>query len=83
MARKLRHQIEQLNGERWAAKQVLMTSSIDDILTSIQEGTAVAVSDESFKDKFGMACWILENGLETEKIVGLIDVPGYNNEHNA
>ena len=44
-----------MNGERWAARQVLMTSSIDDILTSIKEGTAVAVSDGSFKDKFGTA----------------------------
>lgn len=46
-----------------------MTSSIYDILNSMKECTAVAASDGSFKDKFGTACWIMENGLGIERFV--------------
>ena len=60
-----------------------MTSSIDDILNSIKNGTAVMVSDISFKDDFSTACWILDNAEATERIIGLVDVPGYSDEHDA
>ena len=41
-AQKLRYQIKYLKGDRQAVRQVLMISSIDDTVTSIQSGTAVA-----------------------------------------
>ena len=57
-------------------RKVFMSQSIEGIIIDIKEGKAVAVSDRSFKEEFGTACWIIENGIGTEKIIGLIDIPG-------
>ena len=79
----LKTKIKALQGDRWSAREVMMTQSIDGILDSLRDGTAVGVSDGSYKDNFGTACWILENNTGTERIVGLIDVPGHDDEHDA
>ena len=60
-----------------------MTASIGGLLDNIRHGAAVGFSDGSFKQKFRTACWILENPTGTELIVGIIDVPGHDDEHNA
>ena len=60
-----------------------MSELIDNIIKSIKDGSAVGVSDGSFKLKFGTACWIIEDGAGTERIIGLIDVPGTSDEHDA
>ena len=60
-----------------------MSQSIDGVLDSLRDGTAVGVSDASNKDEFGTASWILENAAGTERIVGLINVPGHDDDHNA
>ena len=60
-----------------------MTSTIDDVVKSIKNGTAVVVSDGYFKDDFGTSYWIIENGKGTDMIVGIIDVPGYEDEYDA
>ena len=52
--------MSQLGVEQWAAQVVYMTASIDDILQGLMDGSLVGVSDGSFKDKRGTACWILE-----------------------
>ena len=75
--------IKALKGDRWSAREVMMTASIDGILDSLRHGTAVGVSDGSFKEIFGTACWILENSTGTERIVGLIGVSGHDDEHGA
>ena len=72
-----------LRGDRWTVREVMMSISVDGILDSLRDGTAVVVTDDSFKDKFGTMCWILENATGTERIVGLIDVPGHDDEHDA
>ena len=59
-----------------------MTPSIDDIVESLRMGAAVGFSDGSFKDKFGTTRWILENETETERIMALIDVPEYDDDHD-
>ena len=64
-------------------RKVFMSQSIEGIITDIEEGKAVAVSDGSFKEEFGTACWIIENELGTERIIGLIDIPGSKKDHDA
>lgn len=83
LAEQFKREVLNLGKERWATRKILMTESIDNIIESIKDGTAVWVSDGSFQNSFGTACWILENGTETERIIGLIDVPGTRDEHNA
>ena len=80
---KLKSLINDLKTERWAAREVMMTESIDDIIRSMKEGKALGVSDGSFQHKFGTACWIIENALGTERIIGLIDVPASSDDHDA
>lgn len=48
--------IEVLNnreGEQWAVMRVVVTANINEIMNDIKLGTAVAVSDGSFKNEFG------------------------------
>ena len=46
--------------KKWAIMNVEVTlADLEDIAKSIIEGTCMAVSDGSFKDKHGTACWIL------------------------
>ena len=78
-----REKVENLGKERWAARRILMTEEIGGVISSLENGTAVGVSDGSFQHKFGTACFIIENKEGTERIVGLIDVPGFSDEHDA
>ena len=66
-----------------ANKNVLMNHTIGDIVECIRNGTAIAVSNGLLKDKFSIACSIIENKSGTERIAGLIDVPGFDDEHDA
>ena len=79
----LKEKIGHLGKERWAARNFFMTAEIGGIISSLENGTAVGVSDGSFQHKFGTACFIIENKEGTERIVGLIDVPGFSDEHDA
>ena len=75
--------IRELGKERWAASTVATTASITRIIESIKQGTAVGVSDGSFKDEYGTACWIMEDAQGLERIVGLCEVPGFCDEQDA
>ena len=79
----LKEKIENLGREKWAARKMFMTDEIGGIISSLENGTAVGVSDGSFQHKFGTACFIIENKEGTERLVGLIDVPGFSDEHDA
>ena len=80
---RLEEDLENMKGNRWAIKQVTTTNSIDSIVQDIQTGTLVGVSDGSFKDGIGTACFIIENLQGTERIIGVIDVPGHEDEQDA
>lgn len=54
-----------MEGKQWAAVGVAMTADINEIVNDIRLGTAVCVSDELFKDGFGIASWMLENACES------------------
>ena len=56
VADKCKKMIRKLGKERWAAKRILMTDSIDGIIESIMDGSTVGVSDGLFKYKLGTSC---------------------------
>ena len=60
-----------------------MTDSIDGIFKGLMDGSLVGVSDGSFKDKRGIAYWILETQDESEQIVGLAEVPRQEDGYDA
>ena len=68
---------------RWAAKKLFTTPSIGKIIQELSQGTIVAVSDGSYKDGIGTACYIIESEDATERIVGLVDVPGREDEQDS
>ena len=70
-------------GEQWALHNLKTTECIDDIVMDISTGKAVGVSDGSFKDEAGTAAWIIENELETQRIMGTVVVPGYGSDQSA
>ena len=57
--------------------------SIKNNVSGIQAITVVGVIDGSFKDKLGTSSLVLENIDETERIAGLVEVPGHDDKHNA
>ena len=67
-------------GNKWAAQRIQTSNTIDKILLGVQEGILVAVSDRFYKDGLGTASYIMacEDGLQ--RITGLVNVPGYEDE---
>ena len=63
-------------GETWAVHDVKTSVDIDEIVDDIANGTAVGVSDGSFKEEFGTASWVIENANGTQRIMGNVLVPG-------
>ena len=55
----------------------------EDILAAIVEGTAMAVSDGSFKDSFGTSAWTLRGASNEEFITGVNVVPGSDDDQSA
>ena len=70
-------------GESWALKDIVTTPDISKIVQSLKNGTAVAVSDGSFKDEGGTAAWIIESHDGTQRMIGRVLVPGYPSDHSA
>ena len=73
----------QFEVEQWPSQVVYMKGSIYGILQGLKDGTLVGVSDGSFKNKRGTAFWIIETQDGSERIVGLTEVPGQEDEHDA
>ena len=60
-----------------------MTEEIDEIIEDIIRGTAIGVSDGSFKDEFGTASWAIENESGTQRINGDGIIPGFPSDQSA
>ena len=71
------------NGEEWVFGNVAMTENIDKIVQAIANGSAIGVSDGSFKDEFGTAAWVLEDITAQQRIVGTLITPGFHSDHSA
>ena len=63
-------------GEQWAVREVTTTIKINEIVEDIANGTAVAVSDGSYKDNGGTAAWIIESKDGAQRMQGVVNVPG-------
>ena len=72
---KLQGELDNRAGEQWASMGVVMTAEIDEIVRDIELGTAVGVSDGSFKDEFGTASWVLENASGSQRMMGNVLIP--------
>ena len=71
------------SGELWAVHEVMTTDDISNLVLDIANGTAVCVSDGSYKDECGTASWIIESKDRTQRIQGKVAVPGYASDQSA
>jgi len=53
------------------------------VVEAIVQGTALAVSDGSFKEGRGAATWMIEGQMASNKIAGACLVPGTVEDHSA
>ena len=60
-----------------------MSEDTGDIIVCLRNGTAIGVSDGSFKEEFGTASWVLENADGTQRIQGLLITPGFHSDQSA
>ena len=91
-ARKIiRPNFEQEQGERpvldqWAIKEVTISDNGIALATAIRNGTAIAVSDGSYKDGRGTAAFILEISDQFQaagRIVGVNVIPGETEDQSS
>jgi hypothetical protein len=66
----------------WAIQEYALPSNLRPILQNLSSGTARAVSDGSFKDKFGTSAFTVVDDDETS-ILGLNVVPGHPDDQSA
>ena len=53
------------------------------LASSIKEGTAIAVSDGSYKHLHGTAAWVIEGSSRESKISGIVITPGGDRDQSA
>lgn len=72
--------------DKWAIQEITVTDNGKAIAQAIRDGTAIAVSDGSYKNERGTAAFILEisdNFEETGRIVGVNSIPGEPEDHTS
>jgi hypothetical protein len=62
---------------RWAVRSFDSTDNGEKVAHALQMGTAVALSDGSFKDQFGMAAIVIEAANSLHNIITVNVVPGH------
>lgn len=60
-----------------------MTGDGHAFVTALQSVNAIAVSDGSFKDGFGLAAWVLEGVDQTGRVLGVLSTPGDEKSQSA
>ena len=68
---------------RWAVERFAITDDGATIADAIRQGKGIGVSDGSFKDKFGTACWILQGETADGEIKCPCLVPGNGSVQSA
>jgi hypothetical protein len=68
---------------RWAVESCEIIDNGHTIAEAIRNGTAVGVSDGSFKDQFGTAFWILQGKTADSEMKGPCTVPGSSDVQSA
>jgi hypothetical protein len=61
---------------QWSLSDFILTDDGLTIAQAIRDGTAIGISDGSFKDGFGMTPWVLEVSSPRHRIRGDNIVPG-------
>ena len=80
----LRATIQQLPVDvRWALRDIAASDNGVVIAQALRDGTAVAVSDGSFKDKFGTAAWVIEGRRSDGWVEGQCIIPGGPEDQSA
>jgi hypothetical protein len=64
------------NSFSWAITEVNLDDNGFAIATALLQGTAIAVSDGSFKDNQGTSAFIIEGKSEVGRLVGVNIIPG-------
>ena len=69
--------------ERWAIDSLELQDNGETLAAAITGNYAIAVSDGSFKDKFGTSAFVLEGRDHTGRILGENCVPGHTTEQSS
>jgi hypothetical protein len=72
--------------DKWAIQEIIVTDEGEAMAQAIKNGTAIAVSDGSYKDGRGTAAFILEisdNFDEKGRIVGVNSIPGEKEDQSS
>jgi hypothetical protein len=70
------------SSSNWAIREYALPANLDPLIASIIAGTARAVSDGSFKDKFGTSAFTILDSTDVS-IIGLNIVPGHPDDQGA
>ena len=68
---------------RWAVKSFIATDDGGFIADAMRAGHCVGISDGSFKDENGTACWVLECDTSQGRIYGPCITPGNAKDQSA
>ena len=68
---------------RWAVAEFVANDNGNIIADSIRQGSCVAISDGSFKNSYGTACWSLQGDTDEGRIFGPCIVPGNKDDQSA
>lgn len=68
--------------EKWITNEI-MTKSIESIIKDLDQAEAVAVSDGSFKEMYGVAPWVIENEARMERIICTILMSSFPTDQSA
>jgi hypothetical protein len=63
-------------GWRWVVERFAVVDGGQTLADAICQGQAIAVSDGSYKDKFGTVAYVLEGATAVNQIMGVLAVPG-------
>jgi hypothetical protein len=69
--------------ECWATAVSQSSDNGEYITDAIRSSIAIAVSDGSFKDNFGMVAWVVEGATSAHRICGANVSPGHPNDQGA
>jgi hypothetical protein len=72
--------------DQWAIQEITVTDEGTAMAQALRNGTAIAVSDGSYKDSRGTAAFILEPSVHSDttgRIVGVNSIPGEPEDHSS
>ena len=72
------------SSQQWSLQRCVASHEYgDDLVAAIEAGTAIAVSDGSFKEVFGTAAWTIRGASNEAFLTGVNVVPGAPTDQSA